>query len=169
MLLAGRALAGLYVDYHWYAAMGATSLWRAQTENALITRGLSIFFGSAFVFLNLYAVRHSVVALVLPRRVANLEIGEEVPSRYLMGAVVILSLLLGGLLALTQDDWTSLVLARSGEPFREGDPYFQLDLGFFVYWLPFETALHIWALIALLAVATIVVFLYALTPSLRWE
>ena len=58
---------------------------------------------------------------------------------------------------------------RWGRPFREADPYFEYDLGFWTYWLPFETSLHVWSLIALLAATTVVVFLYALTPSLRWE
>ena len=110
-----------------------------------------------------------MVSLVLPRRVANIEIGEEVPSRYLLLAVIAMSLVFGALLAFPQDDWTSLALLRWGQPFRESDPYFEYDLGFWTYWLPFETSLHVWALIALLAATTVVVFLYALTPSLRWE
>lgn len=169
VLLAGRALATLYVEYHWYAALGASALWRAQTVNTLLLRGASAVAGGLFVFANLYAVRHSVVSLVLPRRVANIEIGEEVPGRYLMTAVILLSVLLGGLLTIPQDSWLALGSARYGTLFKETDPYFLLDLGFFVYWLPFETSLYLWSLIALLLVATVVIFLYALTPSLRWE
>jgi uncharacterized membrane protein (UPF0182 family) len=168
-LLIGKALAGVYVDYRWYAALGAEDVWWARIENLVILRGLSGAAATLFFFINLYAVRHSVVSLVLPRRVGNIEIGEEVPSRYLMLAVIALSLLFGALLAFPQDDWTSLALVRWGQPFRESDPYFEYDLGFWVYWLPFETSLHVWALIALLAATTVVVFLYALTPSLRWE
>jgi hypothetical protein len=138
-------------------------------ENLVILRGLSALVATVFFFCNLYAVRHSVVSLVLPRRVANIEIGEEVPSRYLLFAVIGMSLLFGALLAFPQDDWAALALVRSGQPFRESDPYFEYDLGFWTYWLPFETSLHVWALIALLAATTVVVFLYALTPSLRWE
>lgn len=169
VLLAGRALATLYVEYQWYAAMGASALWRAQTANTLLLRGASAIAGGLFVFANLYAVRHSVVSLVLPRRVANIEIGEEVPGRYLMIAVILLSVLLGGLLTIPQDSWLALGSARYGTLFNETDPYFLLDLGFYVYWLPFETSLYLWSLIALLLVATVVIFLYALTPSLRWE
>lgn len=168
-LLIGKALAGVYVDYRWFAALGAESVWWARIENLVILRGLSGAVATLFFFCNLYAVRHSVVSLVLPRRVANIEIGEEVPSRYLLFAVIALSLVFGGLLAFPQDDWTSLALVRWGQAFRESDPYFEYDLGFWVYWLPFETSLHIWSLIALLAATTVVVFLYALTPSLRWE
>ena len=169
LLLLGKALAGVYVDYRWFAALGAESIWWARFENLLILRGLSGLVATIFFFCNLYAVRHSVVSLVLPRRVANIEIGEEVPSRYLLFAVIAMSLVFGGLLAFPQDDWTSLALVRWGQPFKESDPYFEYDLGFWTYWLPFETSLHVWSLIALLAATTVVVFLYALTPSLRWE
>ena len=169
LLLIGKAVAGVYVDYRWFEALGAASVWWARVENLLILRGLSGAVATAFFFCNLYAVRHSVVSLVLPRRVANIEIGEEVPSRYLLFAVIAMSLLFGILLAFPQDDWTSLALVRWGQPFRESDPYFEYDLGFWTYWLPFETSLHVWSLIALLAATTVVVFLYALTPSLRWE
>jgi uncharacterized protein len=169
ILLVGRFISGLYVDREWYAAMGALSLWRTRMWNLAILRALSGIVATVFVFLNLYAVRHSVVSLVLPRRVANLEIGEEVPSTYLVGAAAVLAAVIGGILALAQNDWLSMALAFRGEGFRERDPYFQQDLGFFVYALPFESGLHVWSLITLLAVATLVVFLYALTPSLRWE
>ena len=169
LLLLGKALAGVYVDYRWFSALGAESVWWARVQNLMILRGLSGAVATVFFFCNLYAVRHSVVSLVLPRRVANIEIGEEVPSRYLLLAVIAMSLLFGILLAFPQDDWTSLALVRWGQPFREADPYFEYDLGFWMYWLPFETSLHVWSLIALLAATTVVVFLYALTPSLRWE
>jgi uncharacterized membrane protein (UPF0182 family) len=169
ILLLGKALAGVYVDYRWFAALDAEAIWWARVENLLILRGLSGAVATIFFFCNLYAVRHSVVSLVLPRRVANIEIGEEVPSRYLFLAVIGMSLVFGILLAFPQDDWTSLALVRWGQPFREADPYFEYDLGFWTYWLPFETSLHVWSLIALLAATTVVVFLYALTPSLRWE
>ena len=56
-----------------------------------------------------------------------------------------------------------------GRPFGETDPYFGADLGFFVYWLPFETAVHYWAIVVLVSITVLVILLYALTPSLRWE
>lgn len=169
LLLVGRVVAGWYVDFLWYQALGALDLWRARALDLLVLRGTAFGVGTLFVFLNLYAVRHSVVSLVLPRRVGNLEIGEEVPSRYLLAVVVVLSVGLGLLLALPHGDWASVDLVRRGEPFRESDPYFQFDLAFWVYWLPLEAEFHLWSLIALLAVTLVVTVLYALTPSLRWE
>ena len=169
LLLAGRALASFYVDYEWYRSMGALAVWREKTGLNLLLRGLTALIGGLFIFGNLYAVRHSVISLVLPRRVANLEIGEEVPGRYLMFAVAALSVLFGALLTLPYDNWASLALARRGIAFGEDDPSFHYDLGFFVYWLPFEQSVYIWCLIAVLLGTALVIFLYALTPSLRWE
>lgn len=169
LLVAGRVVSGWYVDYLWFESLGVVDVWRARTVDLLILRGMAFAVGTTFVFLNLYAVRHSVVSLVLPRRVGNLEIGEEVPGRYLDAAVVVLSLVLGLLLALPRADWASVDLVRHGESFRESDPYFQFDLAFWVYWLPLESEAHLWSLIAILAVTFVVTCLYALTPSLRWE
>ena len=90
LLVLGRVGAGIVTDYLWYASMGAAALWR---ERVLLV--MSICVGSALVaaailFVNLYVVRQSVVSLVLPRRVANIEIGEEVPGRYLVGAALLI-------------------------------------------------------------------------------
>lgn len=169
LLVAGRLAAGAYVDYRWYEALGAADVWRARSFDLLLLRGGAFVVGTLFVFANLFAVRSSVVSLVLPRRVGNLEIGEEVPGRYLMTAVVVLSVVVGGLLALPQDDWLSVDLVRHGESFGEAVPNLWTDVSFFTYWLPLENALHVWALVSLLAVTLLIVFLYALTPSLRWE
>ncbi len=169
VLIAGRALAGVYADYLWYDALGAVALWRARFEAVLIMRIGSAVIAGVFAFANLYAVRQSVVSLVFPRRVGNLEIGEEVPGRYLMGAAIGLALLLGVLLAVPQDDWMSFTLARLGHPFVEGEGYLNNDLGFYVYWLPFESALWTWAFATVIVVSVTVVLLYALTPSLKWE
>ncbi|HKO16898.1 MAG TPA: UPF0182 family protein [Gemmatimonadaceae bacterium] len=169
LLLAARAVAQVYVDYQWYLAAGAAEVWRARVAAVFSLRICSGLASGAFIFANLYAVRHSVVSLVLPRRVANLEIGEEVPTRYLTFIALAVAVVLGALLSLPQDDWSTLLLARIGEPFGESDPYFGADLGFFVYWLPLEQELYYWSLICIFIVTAMVVFLYALTPSLRWD
>ncbi len=169
LLIAGRSLAGVYSDYLWYDSLGAVALWRTRLSAIAVLRAGSALAAGVYAFLNLYAVRQSVVSLVFPRRLGNLEIGEEVPSRFLFGVVVALSIMVGVLLATSQTDWATFVLARNGRPFGDTDPYFGNDLGFFVYWLPFENALWTWAFISVVVVAGIVTLLYALTPSLKWQ
>src|SRR5512146_2380579 len=167
LLLAGRAVAGAYADYLWYESVGAGALWRTRVQATLILEFGSALLAALFAFCNLYAVRQSVVSLVFPRRLANLEIGEEVPGRYLMGAAITLSVILAVLLTFPSSNWMSFVLARWGGNFSETDPYFGFDLSFFVYWLPFETALWTWAFIVVIVFAASALLLYALAPTLR--
>lgn len=169
VLLAGRAAASLYVDYRWYEALGATEVWRVRTHTQLAVGALSAVAGGAFLFANLWAVRRSVVSLVLPRRVANLEIGEEVPPRYLTLAAAAIAVGLSAVLTIPNESWTTFALWRYGVEFGESDPFFATDLSYFVYWLPVEMAVYIWAVVALILASAVVIFLYALTPSLRWE
>lgn len=169
LLLVGRVAAGWYVDYAWFKALGAGEVWRAKAANLALLRGGAYLLATTFVFLNLVAVRHSIRKVVLPRRVGNVEFGEEVSGHFLLVAVAVLSLVVGAFLAAPHDDWLSLEVARHGPRFGETDPYFRFDLSFWLAWLPLESAVHVWTLIALVSVTLVVIFLYALTGSLRWE
>jgi uncharacterized membrane protein (UPF0182 family) len=169
LLIAGRNLAGVYSDYLWYDSLGAGALWRARMGAVTILRLGSGFAAGVFAFANLYAVRQSVISLVFPRRVANLEIGEEIPGKYLVAAAALIAVVLGSLLTMSSDHWMSVVLARASHPFGEADPYFGQDFGFFVYWLPLESAMWMWAFYAVIAVSVVVILLYALTPSLKFQ
>jgi hypothetical protein len=170
-LVLGRLAAGFYVEYRWFAALGdaALGVWRARTADLLLLRGLGTLVAAAFAFANLYGVRSSVASLILPRRLGNLEIGEEVSGRRLglvaAGVAAVIGLALGTLL----DGWTAVELLRAGGPYTLPEPYTGHDLAFFIHWLPLEHELYTWSLVALVAVASIVLVLYALTASLRWE
>jgi uncharacterized protein len=168
-LLVGRGLAQIYADYLWYASLGAADVFRARYTSLLTLRFICGALATLFVFANLYAVRQSVVSLVLPRRIGNLDIGEEVPRKQLTWTAAALSILLGIALAWSQRDWSGFLAARIGQPFGESDPYFAADLGFFVYRLPLELSLFTWTMTVVLIVIGLVLLLYALTPSLRWE
>lgn len=168
-LLAGRALAQVYTDYLWYASLGAGDVWRARFVTLAMLRIACAIVATLFVFANLYAVRQSVVSLVLPRRVGNIEFGEEVPRPQLTWMAFGLSAVIGLAFAWTRRDWSQALGARIGQPFGETDPYFARDLGFFVHRLPFELSLFTWMMTMVLIVIGLVILLYALTPSLRWE
>ena len=168
-LLVGRAFTQVYTDYLWYASVGAADVWRARFLSLAILRVTCAVVATLFVFANLYAVRQSVVSLVLPRRVANIEFGEEVPKPQLTWMAFGLSALIGLAFAWTRRDWSQALGARIGQPFGETDPYFARDLGFFVHRLPFELSLFNWMMTMVLIVIGLVILLYALTPSLRWE
>jgi uncharacterized membrane protein (UPF0182 family) len=168
-LLVGRLVATVFADYAWYAALGAESLWWVKATDTVLLRGSAWLLGTLFIFANLYAVRGSVLKLVVPRRVANLEIDAEVSSRSLVAAAALAAAGVGALLTLAQDDWTTLALARVARPFGEQEFFLERDLAAWTAWLPLERAWYTWAQATLIVGACLVVALYALTPGLRWE
>jgi uncharacterized membrane protein (UPF0182 family) len=166
-LLAGRWASVVYAEWRWHEAIGALDVYRSALMHDAAWRIATAVVAFAFAFLNLYALRRSIVSLVLPRRLGNLEIGEVVPGRRLLAVVVALSAVIALALSSPRDDWSTFALARIAGPFREMDPYLDRDLSFVVAWLPFERQMHEWAEAAVVVVAMLTVALYALTPSLR--
>ena len=169
LLLAGRVLSAWYVDYQWFAIQDASRLWWVRAMDLTLLRGTVFVVVALFAFVNLFAVRRSIRSLRLPRRIGNLEFSEEVSARILNRSVITLSIVIGAAFALPHNDWMSVELIRHGIAFGETDPYFRFDLGQWMYQLPLETSIHVWSMIVLVAITLLVVFLYALTPSLRWE
>jgi uncharacterized membrane protein (UPF0182 family) len=169
VLVAGRTLSTLYADHSWYAAMGAAPLWSERAGDMLLIYGIGWVVAVLLAFVNLSALGRSIGSLTLPRRLANVEFGEVVPRKYLDRVALVLSIAIAAALTPALPNWSSLALARLSVTFREADPYFQHDLGFYTTWLPFEKALYSWATLLVVSVSMLVVILYSLTPGLRWE
>jgi uncharacterized membrane protein (UPF0182 family) len=168
-LVGGRAASTVFAHYSWYAALGASSLWRERAGDLLLIYGIGSVIAVLFGFLNLSALGRSIGVLTMPRRLANVEFGEAVPRKYIDRFALLLSIAIAAAATPALPQWTSLALARLGVSFRENDPYFQHDLGFYTNWLPFEKATYSWALLLTVGVSLVVVMLYSLTPGLRWE
>ncbi len=168
-LIGGRLLSALYADYTWYGAIGATQLWSERTGDLLLVYGIGCAIAVLVTFVNLSALSRSIESLTLPRRLANVEFGEAVPRKYLDRFAFVISVAIAAALAPALPMWTQLALARLPVTFRETDPFFHHDLAFYTTWLPFEKALYSWTMLLVVAVSTLVVILYSLTPGLRWE
>ncbi|HEX7595293.1 MAG TPA: UPF0182 family protein, partial [Gemmatimonadaceae bacterium] len=168
-LVGGRAASTVFADYSWYAALGASSLWRERAGDLLLIYGIGTVIAVLFAFLNLSALGRSIGVLTMPRRLANVEFGEAVPRKYIDRFALLLSIAIAAAATPALPRWSSLAMARLGVSFRENDPYFQHDLGFYTNWLPFEKASYSWALLLAVGVSLVVVMLYSLTPGLRWE
>jgi hypothetical protein len=169
LLLLGRALSHLVVEHAWFTAMAAGALWREHLLALAVLKGAGWLAGSLFAFANLWAVRRTIRSIAVPTRVADLELVEVLPSHRLLHATLAVAAAVGFLLTLPLDDWTLLSAAWRGLDFSEYEGFFQRDLGFYVHWLPFESMLYTWALIAIAVVAVLVTLLYALTRSVRIE
>ncbi|HEX3533257.1 MAG TPA: UPF0182 family protein [Gemmatimonadaceae bacterium] len=169
LLVGGRTVSALYADHSWFAAMGASALWNERMGDMLLIYGIGWAVAVLVAFVNLSTLGRSIGSLTLPRRLANVEFGEAVPRKYLDRVALVLSVAIAAALTPALPSWTSLALARLKVTFREADPYFQHDLGFYTTWLPFEKALYSWATLLVVSVSMLVVVLYSLTPGLRWE
>ena len=169
ILVCGRTISALYADHSWYGAMGATPLWSERAGDMLLIYGIGWVVAVLLAFVNLSALGRSIGSLTLPRRLANVEFGEAVPRKYLDRVALVLSIAIAAALTPALPNWTSLALARLNVIFREADPYFQHDLGFYTAWLPFEKAIYSWVTLLVVSVSMLVVILYSLTPGLRWE
>jgi len=169
ILVAGRTLSTIHADYSWYSAMGATPLWSERAGDLLLIYGIGSVIAVFVAFVNLSALGRSIGTLTLPRRLANVEFGEAVPRKYLDRFAFLMSIAIAAAVTPALPSWTSLALARLGVKFRESDPYFQRDLGFYTTWLPFEKSVYSWSMLLIVGVSLIVVVLYSLTPGLRWE
>ncbi len=169
LLLLGRTVTALVVDHAWYVAMGAPALFWEQVTDRLLLQGGAWLVGTAFAWANLHAVRRTILAVAVPSRVANIELTAMVPGQRLASLTLGAALIIGILLALPLTNWSDLALARHGLPFGEIEGILDRDLGFYVYWLPFEETLYLWALVSVVAITALVLVLYALTRSLRIE
>lgn len=168
-LLAGRWISGVVAERAFFEALGVGALWRTKLlYSAALAFGAFLLSG-AFAFANLFAVRQSIVSLVLPRQLLNVEFGEAIPTRRLTLIALGLSLAIALLMALLPHDWSLAAMALDGVPFREFEPYLERDLGFFVVQLPWEQALLGRVILVYSVVTTLVVLLYAGTPSVRWS
>lgn len=169
ILFFGRGLALLYADSSWYIALGASPLWHEKIHDLAVIHLASAVFAGFFALVNLYAIRRSIVSLAFPRRLGNVEFGEEVPERTLDVAALLLSIAVAIVMAFVVPSWPRLATFRSGPQFGETDPFFQMDLSFYTSWLPLETTVYAWMLTLLVLVSALVISLYALTPSLKWQ
>ena len=168
-LVAGRWLSGLYADWAFHHALGFDDVWRSKVLHRGALAAAALLLGGAYAFVNLFAVRQSIVSLILPRQLGNLEFGEAVPTRRLTALAGAGALAIGLFLALIPVDWAEAALAWDAVRFRELDPYLERDLGFYVAWLPWEETLHRGATLATGVVTLVVALLYASTPSVEWR
>ncbi len=169
VLLLGRWIAGLYADRAFFEALDLGPIWQSKVVATSALASGAFACAALFAFLNLYAVRQSIVSLVLPRQVGDLEIPEAVPTERLTFVAIGLALLVGGFFALLPHNWSAALLAWDRVPFREFDPYLEHDLGFYVAWVPFERALQERSTAVMVSVSVMVALAYGATPSIRWS
>ena len=112
VLLIFGAVAGVYADYLWYESLGTAASGAPGAAIAPCQSSALLSSPGPRRVCNLSSPCDSRSSrLVFPRRLANLEIGEEVPGRYIMASPVALFARRRRAARDAADDWTTVVLA----------------------------------------------------------
>ncbi len=153
VLIFGRAIARFYVDYLWHKALG-----RGDVFWGVIGAKFTLFVGFFLVFVVISAFNLFIADRVAPTSFpANVhpyvERFHDVFGHRLRlvryGAAVLFAMLLA-LPAIAQ--WQSWLLFRNAREFGISDEQFGVDVGFYVFQLPFLTFVLSWLFIALIVV-----------------
>jgi len=153
LIVLGSAVTAV-VDVMWFDSLGFadvfwTGFWASIGVRA--AAGLVIF---AFFFVNLRIAAGSFSSI--RRRISNIEIHEEIPSRYLWlaaaGGAAFLAFLFSAALG---GSWLEVLAWLNAEPFDLVEPLFGRNLGFYVFTLPVLRLLQ--SLAFLLVVSSLVI------------
>ncbi|MFN8050472.1 MAG: UPF0182 family protein [Acidimicrobiales bacterium] len=164
-----RAIARVYTDFLWFDALGVARAWERQLQYQGI---LAVLFSLVFFVLlsvNLL-IANRIAPAVVPRRT-----GDELVERYreLVGGrqrtvwltVAVGFALIAGVGAASQ--WKSWALFRFGGSFGTKDPLNKVDLGFYVFKLPFLSYVVSWAFAASVIVLLLVLMAHYLTGAVH--
>jgi len=169
LFLSARSLANFYVDLLWFGSVDQSSVfWTSLGSKAFL---------GAFFSLGFAAV--AFISLTLAERLgpSDLPIGpeREVVERYrlLVGnrtrllrlAVSVVFGLMVGLPAIAQ--WQEWLLFRNSQSFGTSDPLFDVDVGFYVFRLPFLTFVIDWAFAALVLITMLTAALHFVNGAIR--
>ncbi len=164
-----RGIASFYTDYLWYDSLGRAEVWRGVLGAKI---ALAAIFTVAFfvvMWINLVIADR----LAPPFRPAGPE--DEVIERYhelIGGRVGVVRASISGLLALiagagVSSEWSSWLLFTHAQDFGVEDAQFGVDIGFYVFRLPFLTFLVGWLFAALLIVLIVTAVAHYLNGGIR--
>ncbi len=169
LFLSLRGIAGVYTDFLWFGSVGLSSVWTGIL-GARIALGV-IFTGAFFVLL----WANLLIAERLAPRFRPIGPEEELLERYhavvgrrkgiVRAAVAFLFALVAGVGVSAQ--WESWLLFTNRTEFGVTDPLFGLDIGFYVFQLPFLSFLVDWLFAAFLIVLIVTVAAHYLNGGIR--
>jgi uncharacterized protein len=169
LLTSLRGIAGFYTDYLWFDALDQTGVWRGVLGARVV---LVVIFVAAFftmTFVNLVIADR----LAPPFRVAGPE--DELLERYhdlVAGRMLWIRVAIAGVLGLiagsgASAEWNSWILFTNGGDFGITDEQFGLDVGFYVFQLPFLSFLVDWLFAALLIIVIITTVAHYMNGGIR--
>lgn len=171
VFVSARSIAGYYVDYLWYQALGETStywtmFWAKASLLLIFALGFAVVAAVNFIV----ADRVAPLYLPDPAGLAFVDRYRELVGarqRWVrLGAAAVLGLMLG---VPTVGEWREWLLFRNYHAFGILDPQFHTDVGFYVFRLPFLSYVMTWAFAAVAVLGLAVAAAYVANGSMRFQ
>ncbi len=169
LLASLKSLATLYTDSLWFSSVQLHDVWSTLLA---VKVGLFASFGAIF-FVGLWV--NLMVCDRIGIRTATLEPDDELVRRYQQAVrpysrriYAAISLVLALIAASgTVGEWNNWILFTHAQSFGVKDPQFGMDVGFFVFRLPFLQFLVDWALIVLVVMLVVTAIFHYLNGGIR--
>jgi len=166
LLFGGRWLALRYTEFLWFTDLGQGQRYRWLLLRGIAWQAATFIVALAWYGAHTLGVYGSIGSVHLPRRLGNIDIDEAVPARTLRAIAVGVAALLAAVTTYTFADLDQYIaLARNAAPYGLTEPVLHRDASFYLAVLPLLEILHLFATVATLLAAVLVVGLYALTGS----
>lgn len=169
LIVSLRGIAGFYTDYLWFDSLGFSSVWKRVLLTKMALAGIFMLFTFLLLWGNLY-----IADRIAPQsRPEGPE--EALVSRYheaIGSRSGLIRIAVSALFALflgigTGGQWQDWILFRNRQDFGIKDPQFNIDIGFYVFQLPFIQFLINWLFTAFIVVLFITSIGHYLNGGIR--
>jgi uncharacterized membrane protein (UPF0182 family) len=171
LLVSLRGIAAFYTDKLWFESLGLGTVWSTAlgTRISLALLGAGVFFGLCWANMVIAERLAPVFRPVAP--------ADDLIERYhdlvghraalvRLGLAVFLSVLFGASLGAS---WTEWLLFRNRVDFGQTDATFGVDIGFYVFQLPFITAALSWLFSVLVVVLFTTLLVHIVNGGIRFH
>lgn len=169
VLVGGRWLAVHSVNQLWAQAVGIGPTHSDIAGLRLVLIATAFVGASVWCLGNLYLVYRSIGSVHVPRRLANLEFVEAVPSRYLLTVVILIGIILALLLSHRSGNWWQTRALADYPPLGVTDPVLGRDLSYYVFHLPWQRTVHGFVTVASGTMLAVTAILYAAVGAITWH
>ena len=169
LIVSLRGIAAFYTDYLWFDSLGFSSVWKGVVLTKVGLSGVFMLFTFILLWVNLF-----VADRIAPQ---NRPEGPEEAfvSRYhaaIGSRVGLIRIAVAALFALflgvgTGGRWQDWILFRNRQDFGIKDPQFNIDIGFYVFQLPFIQFIINWLFTTFIVVLVITSIAHYLNGGIR--
>ena len=169
LIVSLRGIAAFYTDYLWFDSLGFSSVWKRVVLTKLGLSGFFMLFTFILMWVNLF-----VADRIAPR---NRPEGPEEAfvSRYhaaIGSRAGLIRVMIAALFALflgigTGGRWQDWILFRNRQDFGVKDPQFNIDIGFYIFQLPFIQFIINWLFTTFIVVLLITSIAHYLNGGIR--